>query len=678
MKRVALFFETNFATLALMLICLAAYAPLLPFNGFYGDEWQIVYEYMLHKSAGLITYLYYDGHPLAALSYVFSFNLLGAHPFAWQVYSLTLRLLSILAFWMVLRRVWPQRPRETWMVALLFAIYPQFHLQAQAVAYFEVWLSYIFLWLSFYFSIRSLQEPRRFWAFTLLAVLFKLCHPLSSEYTWGTEMMRPLLLWFALGPLPREQVKAALRRVITVLWPHLLISAGIFAWRVLIYQSPTGYRADPRLLESLINAPWSTLRSLILYLTPDAVLILFTSWQKVFQPATFDFGKLFNVLGFLFALAAAVIAWLFLNRERESENSSGWISGALLTGGATAVFGMLPFYVGGYFPSTGIEPWSGRFILGSLPGLALLVVALIVFFIPEKKRQVLFFALLTGLMVAWQLQAGNEFRRLWTTQSDFYRELLWRAPALKRNTAIIVDSGTISLIRGSAYTLNGVYEQAPTADGQLAYWLFGLGDPTIPLDFSKVVNATELKNKRFTTFFSGDSQDALAVDFRPDDSRCLWVLNPDQILYTLGNHSFESANSPRAFARISENSDGSPRTLDDLFGSVKLPAWCYYFEKADLARQTANWPLAVSLWEQVEEQQIKPLHGLEYLPFIESYARLNDWEKAYLLTRQANRASSEMESALCPFWERLDRELPSADGKSAAVQKARDLLVCKQ
>jgi hypothetical protein len=680
MKKLSIFLDTNFAPVALMLICLAAYAPLLPFTGFYGDEWQMVYEYIVHQGAGLATYLYYDGHPLATWGYVLSFNLLGVQPWAWQLYSLVLRLLSILGFWMVLRRVWPQKPREIWMAAVLFALYPQFHLQAQAVAYYEVWLSFIFLWLSFYFSIRSLQEPQRFWIFTMLAVFFKICHPLSSEYTWGTEVMRPFLLWFALEPVAQEQVKTSIKRVMTVFCPHAFISIVMFVWRVAIYQSPTGYRAEPKLIESLVKDPWATLQSVVLYIVPDTVLILFTSWQKVFQPATFDFGRLFNILSFLIALVGTGLAWLFLNRDRADGNQkvSNWATGALLTGVATLAFGMLPFYVGGYFPSTGTEPWSGRFILGSLPGIALLIVLLIAYFIPMGKRQAVFFALLTGLMVAWQLQAGDEFRRMWAGQADFYRELLWRAPDMKPNTAILVDSDALPPILALGFTLNTVYEQTPTSEGQLPFWIFRTEYKAISTDLSQPANGNELRDGRFTTFFSGNSRDAIAVDFRLDQSQCLWVINPDQALYAPKSRDLKQIANTNPIDRISENLGQKNQVLEDLFANVEPPSWCYYFEKADLARQMGNWETIKSLWEQVEKQNIKPIHGMEYLPFIEAYARLNDWDKAFVLSRQASRTSPEMASALCPFWQRLDQELPANDGKTYFSQETNNLLGCKK
>jgi len=678
MKKLPAFLNQYAAPLSLALVCLAAYGLLTPFTGFYGDEWQMVYEYLVHNTAGLSKYLYDDGHTLATWSYLLSFNLLGVRPLAWQLYSLGLRVLSVLGFWVVLRRVWPNQPREIWMAAVLFALYPQFHLQAQAVSYYEVWLGYILLWLSFYFSLRSVQEPAHFWLYTLAAVLFKIGHPLSSEYTWGAELMRPFLLWFALPASQRGQVKAAVSRVLAACWPPLALSLAVFIWRVALYQSPTGFRADPRLLEWLVRDPWQTLRSVLLNLLPDLVLILFTAWQKVFRPETFHLGNLFNLLALGLALLGGALTWLVLKRESQSadENPTSWRIGALLTGIASLIFGLLPFYVGGYFPSTGTEPWSGRFILGSLPGLALLVVLLVTFFIRDENPQVLFFSLLTGLMLAWQLQAGNEFRQMWTNQADFFRQLVWRAPALERQTAILLDSELLPLVRGVGFTLNTVYEQAPTEQGQLAYWYF-------PMDNQAFTPAAleapglELKDGRYSTYFEGNNRDFIGVSFRTDGNQCLWLVNPDQARYAPRSRLFEPISRLNAIDRISLNPESGSGSLEKIFGRQEPRTWCYYFEKADLARQLGDWETVKMLWEQAESQNLKPLHGLEYLPFIEAYVRLDNWEKTVVLNRQANRASPEMASALCPFWERIDRESPRSDGKDYFLPEALNLVGCQ-
>jgi hypothetical protein len=51
---------------------------------------------------------------------------------------------------------------------------------------------------------------------------------------------------------------------------------------------------------------------------------------------------------------------------------------------------------------------------------------------------------------------------------------------------------------------------------------------------------------------------------------------------------------------------------------------------------------------------LAPAVGMEYEPFIEGYARNDDWETAYQLTQKANELTIGMDKSLCPLWSRLE------------------------
>ena len=58
-------------------------------------------------------------------------------------------------------------------------------------------------------------------------------------------------------------------------------------------------------------------------------------------------------------------------------------------------------------------------------------------FIPNKFKYVLalFFALAAGRQFLW----SNEFRRDWKQQKDLFWQMTWRAPALKKNTTVLMN-----------------------------------------------------------------------------------------------------------------------------------------------------------------------------------------------------------------------------------------------
>jgi hypothetical protein len=101
--------------------------------------------------------------------------------------------------------------------------------------------------------------------------------------------------------------------------------------------------------------------------------------------------------------------------------------------------------------------------------------------------------------------------------------------------------------------------------------------------------------------------------------------------------------------------------------------WCYFFQKADLARQLQDWEGVLKLEKQADELGYEAGFGPELLPFIEAHANEGDWEGALDLSRRADGLVKEMKPLLCATWDRLT-DLPSAD--RVIVRSAMDAFMC--
>ena len=97
-------------------------------------------------------------------------------------------------------------------------------------------------------------------------------------------------------------------------------------------------------------------------------------------------------------------------------------------------------------------------------------------------------------------------------------------------------------------------------------------------------------------------------------------------------------------------------TLPSVFGAEPAHTWCYYFEKADLARQTDNWAQVAEIGDQVFAIPYYPDDMSEYLPFVEAYARTGRWEDARDLTRKTADAMPILKPALCAIWQRVETD----------------------
>ena len=113
-----------------------------------------------------------------------------------------------------------------------------------------------------------------------------------------------------------------------------------------------------------------------------------------------------------------------------------------------------------------------------------------------------------------------------------------------------------------------------------------------------------------------------------------------------------------------------------IFGKEPFHSWCYYYQKADLARQAGDWEQVVALAEQALAEGYKPVNPHERLPFIEAYAHTGDWSRALADTRKAFDKDERYARQLCYLWERLDQELEIPAEAAGDLAKLRDRMDC--
>ena len=660
----------------ILLIHIMGFGLLAVRSGFYQDDWHFVYYALTQGADGMVNLMNVDGHPMAAWSYILFFQLLGYNPLYWQLFSFALRGLTILIFWVVLNQIWPDHKRGTLAAALLFDLYPTFILQSQSIAYFEIWLSYIFLGLSFYYSIRAIKEPKRATLFIILAVVWKLFHSFTSETTWGTELMRPFLLWLAITEPETNRNK--FKRVAA----HSLIYIFFFAlsgiWRGIIFKSPRN--AD--IVFSLLSNPLATIRDVIVNGIQDMVVILVTSWYNVVRSSMFNITERSNLILIAFVIISAVIVYFSMAkiREKDSEQSDkNWTSGALITGIAGLLFGIMPFYAAGFFIHNKIAPWNGRFALGSLLGAALILVAIIQWLITDKRKQNLVFALFIGLSVAWHTYVGNDFYWAWNKQVTFYQQLQLRAPSISPGTIILSEDEFLPYMGDypTAFSINTLYAQKQDSDStEIPLWFYPLS--SFHNKFDQYLAGTELIEERALMVFHGNSKDSLVVSFDPGMGQCLWIMQPEYARSKSFSQTMRQLSTISNVDRIKQ----APLTEDSFLLKYLRAAppqdWCYYYEKADLAYQYRDWDEVLTLWDAARQRDLQPGHGFELLPFIEAHAHTNDWKTAESLTLSSQKTAQGIDPLLCDIWSKLENDTAPSPEKDNVVVSVKEELKCGQ
>ena len=100
--------ELLFSILAITLTTLITYGVLIPYLGFYRDDWYLLWTSETQGAEGLISLFSID-RPFDGMLYVFDFWLAGLTPLTWHIYALFFKLTSAFAFLWLARSLWENR-----------------------------------------------------------------------------------------------------------------------------------------------------------------------------------------------------------------------------------------------------------------------------------------------------------------------------------------------------------------------------------------------------------------------------------------------------------------------------------------------------------------------------------------------------------------------------------------
>jgi hypothetical protein len=81
--------------------------------------------------------------------------------------------------------------------------------------------------------------------------------------------------------------------------------------------------------------------------------------------------------------------------------------------------------------------------------------------------------------------------------------------------------------------------------------------------------------------------------------------------------------------------DGTPHTPPTgVFGPEPDHAWCYYYQKAELARQRGDWDEVLKLGDDIAGEKLAPKDIIEWMPFLQAYAHAGDVDRLTELAPQ--------------------------------------------
>jgi hypothetical protein len=643
-----------------LIIAVLAYGLLIPWLGFYWDDMPMSWiRYELGPAA--MTRYFSTNRPVWGLLYQLTTRLLPQVPIFWQIFALIWRWLGAVAVWAIVRELWKDKPRFALGLALLFLLYPGFNQQWGSYLY-----SHFFIVMFFYFYSIYLSLKRR----TIPALIFAALNLWMMEYFFPLEFGRVGFIWTSLRdeyPNPRDRVKPTLK-----LWaPYLILFILAVLSRLFIFNNQIyGFG----LMSQLKSAPVATLLALIQTVLISLWTVIIAAWIQLFtaiDPSVHGARTIaLYIIVMLMAFAITVFSLFNQREEFKSQKESFYVMGLGLF--------LLPF-AGAPFWSTGLSislahPAS-RFTLPFMFSICLILAGLIDF-IKSPQVQWGLLALLIGLAAGRQFLWSTDYLRDWQAQKNLFWQMTWRAPGLKPDTLVLMNEKLAFYADNSiSAPLNWIY--APTnRSEQIDYVLFY---PTNRLDHSlpALQKNLPIQYDYIAGRFTGNTSQVLA--FYYDPPACLRLLEPD---IDASNRFIQEDSHMREASALSNPNqilDSSEAVLPAIYQPEPAHGWCYYFEKADLARQFGRWEEVVRLGERAFKLSDHPNNPVERFVFIEGYAHVGDWNRALKLSKESYQVSKEyVGPLLCKLWKRIESGTADSMEKTQALAEVKTIFACNQ
>lgn len=654
--------------IALFVLCLVSFGLLIPWLGFYWDDWPSIWFLHFLGPSGFVD-VFASDRPLLGRLFWLTTSLMGESTLSWQLFGFTARWLSALALWWTLHMIWSENTREVSYIAILFAVYPGFSQQFISVTYSHVFLIQAIFFVSLGTMVWAILKPNLYWLLTIVSIILATYTMFSLEYFFGLELLRPVLIWIVLGREIKNKRKR-LSRSITQWLPYLLIMFIFLFWRIFIQETPRG---EVQIFSKLADDPLGGLIDLFQEIGADIFQASALAWGQTLNFLNLkNFGLLPTLMYIIVVLVVAAMAFVYLynylkeNSEGKQDNSK-WAKEASLVGIYALLVGGWPFW------STNLPielrfPWD-RFTIPMMLGTSLLLVGIIELLIKSRNLKVVIMSVLVGLAVGIHFQNANVYRREWNSQKAFFWQLSWRAPEIEPGTMVL--GSELPFIHFSDNSLTAPFNWTYVPDAlptPMPYLIYAI-ESRLGNELQELSLDQQIVEPYRATYFTGSTSQALVLYHTPPG--CVKILDPETDKRLPQKPKYMSEAMDLSNLNLITDSDIPVQPPTQIFGPEPEHDWCYYFEKAELARQYRDWVKVVELGDKARslDTRLYEVNAPELLPYIEGYAHNGDWDIAYELTRQADQLTFRMERILCSTWSRiLENTQPSPERLSVVKQ----------
>jgi len=648
-------------------VAFLAYGLLFWRHGFYWDDMPISWiRYELGREA--LTKYFYTARPVWAVLYQITTTFLPPVPWVWQIFSILWRWLGVVLLWRLVREVWPDRQTMAVLAALLFLLYPGFNLQWASFLTTHFWIVVCFFLASFLLMLRAMKTPDRYWWYTVPAMALSALNLWMLEYFYSLELIRIVVIFYVvLQTWQAEKFVHTVRRTLLHWLPYLLVFIANMLYRIFVFTNEaygnalfSELRADP--LQAVIDLLKNILSDLWLALAQAYGTIL------IFPNVALD-GPLTSLMYVAVVAIVGVLVFIFIRGadSRIDRRSAYW---AMAIGFLAMLLGGGPYWLAKL--NINLSFPASRFTMSFMFGASLLVAGLFEL-LPGKIRLALAVALV-ALTAGRQVMIGDSFLRDWESQKNLFWQMRWRALALQPHTLVLMNEELTYYADNSiSAAVNWMYDPNASAD-DIHYALFYPGNrlggslPSLEPD-------TPVRYTYIAGYFNGNTSDVVAFYYAPP--YCLRLLDPDldsSNRFILEDSLMRDASALSNPERILREPAAS---MPSFYDPEPAHGWCYYFQKAELARQFEDWDEVKNLSNAAFKLDEHFNNPVELFVFIEGYAHTGDWDEAIELSKEARKVSKNyVDPLLCKLWARIDLQTENSRQKTDSFDEIHKLIAC--
>ena len=637
------------AILLILLTTVVTYGVSVPKLGYYHDDWFVLWSGQARGAQSLMP-LFSTDRPFMGVVYSYVYRLLGDTILNWHLYALLWRFIGGLAFFWILRVIWPNQRYLTVVMTVLFVVYPGFLSQPNANTKQNQLYGFGTALFSIALMLQAMKTNKPGWKIlcNLLSYLFTANYLFIYEYMIGFEGTRLVLLAYTLYQEGFKEFRSLTRQIIKRAWPYWLITAGFLYWRIFIFQGSRNATDVSGLAGSyLSNLRYMSIR-LMVETAKDFLDTTIFAWfvepYQLFSLSTYsDLGFAVLIAGIV---AALILLYMFPFRKQwgvgyHEAETPRLMKDFLWIGALVILFAVSPVILSDrqvdlYDPykSYGLHP---------IPGVILLVMGILLMLQP-KFRQLAVIALV-GISVATQILNADTWEQYWKIQREMWWQVTWRAPAIQANTLVM------------AYISGGFNPQQDYEIWGPLNLIYSPGPAKTPVVQAEVLNSDTSYSILKKDVLNNHVRDIkLHRDFNhvlllsiPSSISCMHVIDGQLPVYSASESLLVEKVGMYSHVDRIIPTGSAPVPPASIFGGEPVHDWCYYYQKAALARQRGDWEEIGKLYDLIRKLNLGTDDKSEMIPFFEGLVNAGRYEDAKALFTKEIKGQTEMRFPLCAF-----------------------------